>query len=125
MNSSTLIQGSLGSKAGENRQPIILPDVFKSLNALATNAEIAAWTPTAGKKFRLMGFVLAAGTAGGTFVFKDNTAGTTIFTIVLPTTENTVVELSNGILSAAANNVLTITGPLTSTCTGTLWGCEE
>lgn len=125
MNSSVLIQGSLGDKAGANRQPIIIPNVFKPLNALNTNAEITAWTPAAGKKFRLMGFVLAAGTAGGAFEFRDNTAGTVIFTVFLATTESTVVELSNGILSAAANNVLTLTGPLTSTCTGTVWGCEE
>lgn len=100
---------------------------FISLTALATNAEITAWTPTSGKKFRLMGFCLSPGTAGGNFTFKDNTGGSTILVVALPSITGSVSSpvMGNGILSAAINNVLTITGPATSTLSGFLFGTEE
>lgn len=102
------------------------PKVFTTLSAVAVGSEATIWTPTSGKKFRLMGFVLDQGTATGAITFRDNTAGTTIFilganTVGIPIT----VNLGNGILSAAANNVLTAQGVATETLTGTLFGTEE
>ena len=107
------------------RVMIRMADTFKNLNAINTNAEITAWTPAAGKKFRLMGLYLST-TVSATVLIKDNTAGTTILT--LPMIANTPIgplNLGNGILSAAANNVLTITGGAASTTTGILFGTEE
>lgn len=102
------------------------PDKFIPLNAVSIAAEATLWTPAAGKKFRLMGFSLASGTVGGGITLKDNTAGTTI--LIVPTATVAVAvngNLGNGILSAAANNVLTGTGIATETVTGYLFGTEE
>lgn len=100
---------------------------FIPLSAVAVGAEATIWTPAAGRKFRLMGFCLTAGVAGGAVTIKDNTGGTTI--LVLPTTTAGTPVVSpqmwNGILSAAANNVLTATGIATETLSGFLFGTEE
>lgn len=103
------------------------PDVFKNLNALATNAEITAWTPATGKKFRIMGGFLTVGVAAGSIILRDNTSGTTI-AIIPPMTiavSFAWVLPGNGIISATANNVLTMQGAATSTVTGMIWGTEE
>lgn len=104
------------------------PNVFKPLNAVAIGTEATIWTPAAStKKFRLMGFLLSVGTAAGNVVLKDNTAGTTI--LVLPKaaldTPFASPAMRNGILSAAANNVLTATGVATATLSGFVFGVEE
>lgn len=100
---------------------------FINLNAVGVGTEATIWTPSAGKKFRLMGFVLTQGVITGTVLLKDNTAGSTIL-IIPPNTVAVVmpsVFIGNGILSAAANNVLTATGVATETLTGFLFGTEE
>jgi hypothetical protein len=103
------------------------PAVFKPLSAVVITAETTIWTPTAGKKFRLMGYAITQGVATGAITLKDNTAGTTI--LVIPPNTIGVHQLSpamgNGILSAAANNVLTATGVVTETITGYVFGTEE
>lgn len=100
------------------------PSKFVPLNAVNTNAEATIWTPAAGKKFRLMRLVLASSVAGNV-ALKDNTAGTTIAVIPTLAGAPVVVDLGNGILSAAANNVLTATGPASSTLSGMVMGTEE
>jgi hypothetical protein len=64
---------------------------------------------------------------GQRHVLKDNTAGTTIFVVPKGPLDTPVPlpPLGNGILSAAANNVLTATGAATATLSGTIWGTEE
>ena len=102
------------------------PSVFKSLAAVLITAQTTIWTPAAGKKFRLMGFVITQGVLAGNVTLKDNTGGTTI--LVIPSTpigQPLSVPLGNGILSAAANNVLTATGSATETISGFVYGCEE
>lgn len=103
-------------------------NVFKPLTAVAIGAELTIWTPAAGKKFRITGWELSVGTAAGNVSLKDNTAGTTI--LVLPKAPLDTVftnppNMGNGILSAAANNVLTATGIATATLSGTIFGTEE
>lgn len=103
------------------------PVVYKQLNALVVNPEVAIWTPAAGKKFRLLGFYFAQGVATGIVVLKDGVAGTTILTLP-PHPIGTVMPLlllPTGILSAAVNNVLTATGIATETLTGFVFGTEE
>lgn len=102
------------------------PSKFVNVNATITS-ETTIWTPAAGKKFRLMGFVLTQGVATGTVTLKDNTAGTTILTIPANTIGVVVASppMGNGILSGAANNVLTATGASTETITGFVFGTEE
>jgi hypothetical protein len=98
---------------------------FKPVALGAATAETTIWTPTAGKKFRLMGFILTCG-AASTLTFKDNTAGTTIFAARGTTDQPiSVPNLGNGILSAAANNVLTVTRGTSCTLDGVVWGTEE
>lgn len=106
---------------------IRMANKFINLNAVVVNPEATIWTPGAGKKFRLMGFVLTQGVITGPVLLKDNTAGSTIL-IIPPNTVAVVmpsVFIGNGILSAAANNVLTATGVATETLTGFLFGTEE
>lgn len=102
-------------------------NVFKALSAVVITSETTIWTPAGGKKFRLMGFLLAQGVATGAVTLKDNTAGSTIY-IIPPHTVGVVIpppNLGNGILSAAANNVLTAQGASTETLTGVVFGTEE
>lgn len=105
------------------------PGKFITLNAVSVATETTIWTPAAGKRFRLMGYVLTSGTVGGNVVLKDNTAGTTIGVIPFGAANATInvtpPALGNGILSAAINNVLTATGTATQTLSGWLIGCEE
>jgi hypothetical protein len=131
----SLLDGAAGSNAvpnmpfqfnGASWDQQRTPKVFTTLSAVAIGSEATIWTPASGKKFRLMGFVLASGTVGGGVTLKDNTAGITIFIVPTLTVSSPVhAVLGNGILSAAANNVLTATGIATETLTGTVWGTEE
>jgi hypothetical protein len=103
------------------------PGVFINLTAVSVAAEATIWTPASGRRFRLMGFVLTAGTVAGNITIKDNTAGTTILVIPFGTAAGTIISppMGNGILSAAANNVLTATGTATQTLSGYVFGTEE
>lgn len=102
------------------------PSVFKNASATVITSETTIWTPATGKKFRLMGYCVSQGVATGAITLKDNTAGTTILVIPQNTVGGTTCNsLRNGILSAAANNVLTATGASTETVTGYFYGTEE
>ena len=113
------------------------PGKFKSAVATASG-NTAVWTPTTGKKFRLMRFMLvltdeaAQGVAGDiTVKFQD---ATTDIGISLPVYVPAAaigspigeawtsgwIDLGNGILSAAANNVLNIN--LSAALTGGTFG---
>jgi hypothetical protein len=104
------------------------PSVFKTLNAVAVASETTIWTPSTGRKFRLMGGCLTGGVATGNVVLKDNTAGASL-PIVLPfgiIGQNiTFVVGGNGYVSTTAGNVLTATGALTQTLSGWIYGTEE
>jgi hypothetical protein len=102
------------------------PNVFKSVQqATPAAGNISIWTPTSGKKFRLMGYEIvvtnnsawatggpvnlnfldsATGVGLGTSLYIPSTAGTTFG----PGFSTGPVLLGNGILSAAANNVLNL-----------------
>lgn len=112
---------------GSGLQPIRTPKIFIPLNAVAVGAEAALWTPTAGKKFRLMGYVITQGVATGNIVLKDGTGLATI--LVIPAHTIGVAQISpamgNGILSGLADRVLTGTGVATETVSGYLFGTEE
>ena len=103
------------------------PVTFKSFSGTVITSETTIWTPAAGKKFRLMGFLITQGVATGAVTLKDNTAGTTILVIPQHTIGVALAspKMGNGILSAAANNVLTATGVSTETISGYVFGTEE
>ena len=100
------------------------PTTFKTVQATASG-NTALWTPTSGKKFRLMRLIIdftanVSQSAGGviTLTFQDSTTGLPIsFDVFVPTAAVTTtqggytsgwIDLGNGILSAAANNVLNV-----------------
>ena len=101
------------------------PSKFFTASVPATaSGNTAVWTPTSGKKFRLMRFQITGSNIAATAAtvltvsFQDATTGITIGTydVLMPATANVVsgvmnvssgwVDLGNGFLSAAANNVL-------------------
>lgn len=99
-------------------------NVFKTATATASG-DTALWTPTTGKKFRLSGYMIqitadAALAAGADLdiVLRDSTTATAAaFSVFVPTVAGTTfgntagsgwVTFGNGMLSAAANNVLNI-----------------
>jgi hypothetical protein len=103
------------------------PYKFINLNAVVITSETTVWTPASGKKFRIMGYSITTGVLAGAITVKDNTAGSTIL-IIPQNTIGVVIQsppMGNGILSAAANNVLTMTGATAETVTGYLFGTEE
>jgi hypothetical protein len=100
-------------------------NVFKSVAATVITNETTVWTPTSGKKFCLLGFVITQGVATGNITLRDNTAGATILTIpATPVGQPLPVPLGAGIISAAANNVLTAQGVSTETISGFFYGIE-
>lgn len=98
--------------------------VFKPQSAVSVASETTVWTPASGKRFRLMAGIVTCSVAGN-LTFKDNTAGTVIAIIPVLAGAPVSFDFKNGILSAAANNVLTCTGPASSTLSGVVYGTEE
>lgn len=118
-------QFNLDSNATWDRARVA--DTVKQVALSAGTTETTVWTPASGKKFRLMGLVLTA-SAQTVLTFKDNTAGTTILTLELPANAPytiTPAVLGNGVLSAAANNVLTVTRGTLAALNGVVVGQEN
>lgn len=103
-------------------------NVFKIVAAVAITAGTGAtiWTPAGGKKFRLLGYSFST-SANASLIFGDNAVGTVIFRskLLAAADGDEQNNIGNGILSAAANNVLKLDVSATSTITGTVWGTEE
>lgn len=102
-----------------------IPTVFKDLNAVTITTITTVWTPTSGKKFRLQGGHFSV-SAAASVLFEDNGAGTTIIrTPKLLADTPFILDLGNGVLSAAANNVLKATSSAAAAITGHVYGTEE
>jgi len=101
---------------------------YVSLSAVTIDTIATVLTPTTGKKFRLLGGTLSASTAISV-LFEDNTAGAGNFIFRTPKllvdTPYNFTTIGNGILSAAANNLLKATGSAAGNITGTLYYVEE
>lgn len=127
--------GDLSNAAAWDR--VRIANVFKNVVATAAG-NTAVWTPTAGKKFRLMGYTLSiAGTLAATGVnvlqLRDNATviarhGATV-TLTTPTGDTQIgVDLGQGILSSTINNVLNVnlgTAMATGGVYVNAWGTEE
>ncbi len=74
--------------------------------SITANPTYTAWTPTRGKRFRLMGLSAATGAASGTFYIQDGTAVFFILDCAGGGGMTNVVFPFNGYLSQAANNPL-------------------
>lgn len=120
-----------------------IPNIFKTAQATASG-NTALWTPTSGKKFRLLKLYVQVTAAAAlasagvlTITFQDSSTGIPIaFDVYLPASSISAplgdafssgwIDLGNGVLSATANNVLNInlsgtvsTGNVRVTCCGT------
>lgn len=128
----------MGRRTDDNGVPYVntsgglLGAVTATVAKTRANASITAaspatiWTPTTGKKFRLRGLSLSMSVAGQIIV-KDATtevarspqlAANGVWTLGAG-------DLGDGILSAAANNVLAIDVSATASVGGMVWGTEE
>lgn len=119
------IKGATTPNRGTEYEDFLIPKKFVALSAVTITTIATVWTPTSGKRFRLMGMTISV-SAAVSVLFEDNAGGTTIFQTpkLLADTPYTF-DLGNGIPSAAVNNVLKGTSSAAATITGTLYGIEE
>lgn len=94
---------------GSTIDRVRVANTFKYIEylALANNGTTTIWTPTSGKKVRLMGLHFSASAACKVH-FKDGAGGTIISTLRLAGAGTYFLDLENGRLSGSANNVLEI-----------------
>ncbi len=119
------VQGHALVYNGLTRDRLRVPAIWKPQSTVAIGAIATVWTPAAGKKFRLMGMIISV-SAAVSVLFEDNGAGTTIVQLpVLAANTPYQFTFGNGILSAAANNVLKATSSGAANLIGTIYGTEE
>lgn len=94
---------------GSTIDRIRVSNTFKYIEylALANNGTTTIWTPTSGKRIRLMGLHFSASAAAKVHI-KDGSGGTIISTLRFNAAGTYHLELANGRLSASANNILEI-----------------
>ncbi len=100
--------------------------VFKPIaaQAVTANTPVDVWTPATGKKFRLMGYALSLSVAGSV-ILKDNTTEILRTPLMAAGIGLVQPEMGNGILSAAADQVLKIDVTASGSVSGYLYGTEE
>jgi hypothetical protein len=125
---SSLFTAALGYACnGASWDRLRYANIDKAANPVASG-DNAIWTPTSGKKFRLLGGFLLASGGANTCQFKDSS---TAFGPSIPLTANQLLPLdsifarSNGKLSAAANNVLNLNLSAATAVAVWLVGTEE
>lgn len=93
---------------------------------LANNTATTIWTPTAGRRFRLMGVQIST-SAAATVHLRDGAGGTRFHSQRTGGADTKDFNFGNGYLSAAANNVLEILNSTGSSIDVwvTAWGTEE
>lgn len=85
---------------------------------------LAIWTPGTGKRFRLSGFNLYAGTAEALVTLLDNATG--IYQTVLPAKTNVAFTFpQGGYLSTVAENKLNLTISVENAVTACFYGVED
>lgn len=112
---------------GATWERLRVANTFKTLAAVAITAgtPVIVWTPTAGKKFRLLGYSLSLSVAGA--VILDDVAAEFIRTPLMAAGVGTSspAPMGNGFLSAAANNTLKLDVTATGSVSGFVFGTEE
>jgi len=111
---------------GNNYVRMRVPTTFKTIAAVSVTAgtAVTVWTPTTGKKFRLMGYMLGCSVAGG-IILLDQAAE--IMRQLVPANVSIAnpATMGNGVLSAAANNLLRVNVTATGVVSGYVFGTEE
>ena len=105
------------------------PNTFKpfSVTVASIGTGQTVWDPAADKRFRVMGFAVTSDKAVQVN-FKDGSVATIFSTpAVVAATPFGVSGIGNGMLSASANNLLTldVSASVPVVLTGTCWGTEE
>ncbi|MBZ5700258.1 MAG: hypothetical protein LAN84_00265 [Acidobacteriia bacterium] len=102
------------------------PGVYKTIAAVSVTAGTPAtlWTPTAGKKFRLMGYALSLSVAGSVILLDSATEVIRTPLLAAGIGQNSP-HMGNGILSSAANNALKADVSASGTVSGFVFGTEE
>lgn len=100
--------------------------VMKTIAAVAVTAgtPVAIWTPAAGFKFRLLGFVVSL-TVAGSVIFKDGGTEVARTGLLAANTAFQMPGIGNGYVSTAANNVLNMDVSATGSVSGFAFGYEE
>ena len=105
------------------------PDTFKMINAVAITAGTPAtvWTPTSGKKVRILGWVLSS-SAAAALEFQDSAAAGTVIAqtplLAAAGTHNSPF-LGEGILLGSGDNTLELDVTGNATVSGMVFGVEE
>ena len=119
--------GSMGF-TGSAYDKVRVGKIYKYIEFLnlTSGSNATIWTPTASKKFRLMGIAVSTALTAGTFKVLDNTTEFYTFSTAVTNGYGTF-DFGNGYLSSAANNVLYIKNNNASTAHiwVTAWGTEE
>jgi hypothetical protein len=124
---TALVGASLLGYNGATWDRVRVQSLRKDVSTVAIGTIATVWTPTSGKKFRLMGGSISV-SAAASVLFEDNSAGAGNFiwrTPKLAADTPYNFDLGNGFLSAAANQVLKATASTTANLIGTLYGVEE
>lgn len=116
----------LSAYNGGSMDMVRTPNVFKTIAAVAVTAAtpLTIWTPTAGKKFRLMGFALSLSVAGSV-ILLDSAAEILRTPLMAAGVGQPSAAFGNGILSALANNTLKIDVTASGSVSGYVFGTEE
>jgi hypothetical protein len=133
-NADTYTWGVLGTQmmgwsSGSYYQRRRLDDVYGSkyvgIGTFTSATEYTIWTPTSGKKFRLMGLSVCASITGRMFI-RDGTGGNFHAMGFAVAGETLTFYFGNGYLSGVVNNSLIIyNGGATGSAWVTTWGTEE
>lgn len=110
-----------------NQVQIPLATISKDINGVAVGSITTVYTPTSGKKYRLVGGTISV-SAAGSVLFEDNSVNNFVYRtpkLAADTPYTFVVLQGQGKLSAAANNVLKATLSTSGNVTGTLDFSEE
>lgn len=114
-----LVQAMMADGSGQRA-----PTKFFPINALAVATPQTIWTPATGKKFVLMGCLLAGTGLAINLAIHDG-ATPRLYIPLLTLGAAVFVTFQNGYVSQAANNALLLAGSGLAVISGTVWGTEE
>lgn len=121
--------GSMGYAGTNSWDRLRVANVVKDIASTAVTAgtPVTVWTPTAGKKFRLLGWSLSLSVAGS-IIFKYGAGSVTLFrtpAVAAAGITDNPPGFGNGTMPNAANDVLKIDVTASGNVAGFVFGMEE